>query len=116
MSSIVQDLWQDTRYGARLLIKRPTFTLVAVFTLALGIGATSAIFSVLDAVVLRPLPFADPGQLVWVMETNNQGQNRPPSALVAEAWRQDSETITNVDGLGGLTELSLTGADGAQRV
>jgi len=116
MGSITQDLWQDARYGARLLMKKPTFTLVAVFTLALGIGATSAIFSVLDAVVLRPLPFADPEQLVWITETNNQGRNRPPSARVSEAWRQESETISNLGGLGGLTEFSLTGENGAERI
>src|SRR5215210_6068280 len=68
----MENILKDIRYGIRGLLRQPGFTVIAVATLAVSIGANTAIFSVVNATLLRPLPFKDPNQLIMVWQTANQ--------------------------------------------
>src|SRR5262245_41023166 len=75
----MQSLWQDLRYGARMLLKRPIFMLIIIFTLAIGIGANTAIFSLVDTVLLKSLPVKEPERLVqlkWMVSGNFKQFNK----------------------------------------
>ena len=111
---------QDIRFGFRILLKRPSFSLIVVLTLALGIGANTTIFSAIDAVLINPLPYKDPERLVVIWETNKH--------LGPEMWDRNEVAMGNFldwrsrnqvfDQLGALfdTSMNLTGVGEPQRI
>src|SRR3989442_4767014 len=110
-------LFKDIRYGIRSLLKHPGFTAIAVITLALGIGANTAIFSVVNAVLLRPLPFKNPDRLMWLRETAYKQDIKdmsvsPPTFI---DWQTQQRSF---DELAGYSEDSvvLTGQAGPERI
>jgi len=92
----IEDLLQDLRYGLRMLLQSPGFTAVAVLTLALGIGANTAIFSVVDAVLLKPLPFRQPDQVVALWETETAPGNFPLNGMDYLDWREGNTTFADM--------------------
>ncbi|MDQ6886040.1 MAG: ABC transporter permease [Gemmatimonadota bacterium] len=96
--SFVAGLWRDVRYGARTLRRAPGFTAVATLTLALGIGTTTAMFSVLDAVILRPLPFPEAEQLVRLYGTYGKVASGTMSFSAADflAFRADGRALSSI--------------------
>ena len=113
----VEEMWQDLRYGARKLRKSPGFALVAVMTLALGIGANTAIFSVVNAVLLRPLPFEQPEQLVRVFGTSARRSNfrRPHSYLNFNDLRAQNQTFEALAAYSGTTS-ALSNAEAPEQI
>ena len=90
----MDQLLRDIRYGIRGLWKRPGFTAISLLALALGIGANTAIFSLVNAVLVRPLPFDQPDRLVWVWGNIRQGGNRASvSPLDYLDYRQQNTTF-----------------------
>src|ERR1700674_678587 len=97
----MRTLIQDLRYALRLLAKSPGFTIVALLTLTLGIGATAAIFSVVDAVLLRGLPYRDPDRLVMVYEDASKvgfPYNTPAPGNYSD-WKKQNQVFDDVAAL-----------------
>jgi putative ABC transport system permease protein len=111
----MQTLWQDLRYGARMLLKQPVFSLIAVITLALGIGGNTAIFSLVNTVLLRPLPFAEPERLVWTwgeFSGGNRASTSPPDFIDYHAQNQVFDELAAMI----FNSFNLTGTGEPERV
>ncbi len=107
-------LWQDLRFGARTLLKQPGFALVAFITLALGIGANAAIFSVVNGVLLRSLPYKDSDRLMLLWEANKSVRSNPVSHTNFLDWRaqqQSFEFISAYSGRWGGPETIIGGSE-----
>ncbi len=117
----MQTFLQDLRYGWRGLIKNPGFAAIAVIALALGIGANTAIFSVVNAVLLRPLPYKEPQRLaiLWEKQTNLQSETNDANFPVAAAnfldWQTENQTFEYLAAFHAQT-LNLTGSGEPERV
>jgi len=107
----LEELGQDLRFALRQLAKSPAFTLIAILTLALGVGATTSIFSVVDGILLRPLPFPAPDRLVRVYPLSDAGKPSAFSVLNYLDWRKQSRTVEAASLLD-TTSVNLTGAGG----
>jgi predicted permease len=124
VKDVTRDMWgfrwfetllHDVRYGARMLRKNPGFAAVAVMTLALGIGANTAVFTLANAFLLRPLPFKDPDQLVVVYGTQATRPRGPASFVEFEEWRQQARAFDAMSALS-YTAFNLVGRREPERI
>src|SRR5215813_10404977 len=106
----MQTLLQNLRYGARMLLKKPGFTVIVLLTLGLGIGANTAIFSVVNAVLLRALPYPQPERLLVLAEKTREGQRMGIAYPNFLDWREQAQSFTEMAGYRGLVS-NLTGVD-----
>jgi putative ABC transport system permease protein len=124
-TNMIANLWQDLRFGARMLLKQPGFTLIAALTLALGIGANTAIFSIVNAVLISPLPYRDSDRLMQFWETNplkNWTQVTVAPANLFD-WEKQSQSFTEFAAYWGsdkkgpsLSGVELNTSNGPQRL
>ena len=106
----METFWQDVKFGVRMLARKPGFTIIAVLTLALGIGANTAIFSAINTVLLAPLPYSEPETIVTVWQTRpaaREGRRRVPALSTGDFWEWRNETRT-MEYLAAYSQTTLT--------
>ena len=110
-------LWQDVRFGLRMIMKKPGVTVIALIALALGIGANTAIFSVVNTVLLRPLPYKDPGSIVLVFWSAPKltEEDLPASAPDFMDWREQNSVFERMTAITG-ESFNLTGTGKPERI
>jgi predicted permease len=113
--SVVETCWQDLRFALRQLRRNPGFALAAILTLALGIGATTAVFSVVDTVVLRPLSYADSSRLVMIDEWTPSVGSIPVNGLHFQEWGRAARSFDRVALIGGLS-VNVTDSSEPERL
>jgi len=107
----LETLWQDVRYAGRILAKNPGFAAVVIFSLALGIGANTAVFSAMNAVLLRALPYEHPETLatVWTTQKTDPGsEDLPPIAEVTD-WKKQNHVFADIAGISVTGNVMLAG-------
>jgi putative ABC transport system permease protein len=111
-------LWQDLRYGLRMLVKNPGFTAVALLTLALGIGANTTMFSMVNGVLIRPLAFKDPNRLYTLWERNvKMGyEQNPPATANFRDWRDRNRVFEQMAAFDSSRTFNLAGSGSPERV
>src|SRR3954454_13449070 len=96
-------MWQDLRFAARLLIKDKGFTAVAIIALSLGIGVNATVFTFVNAVLIRGLPFNDPDRIVYVASRDGRGRDRDASYPDFQEWRRAARAFSSLSGFNGST-------------
>jgi putative ABC transport system permease protein len=114
-TNMIANLWQDLRFGARMLLKQPGFTLIAALTLALGIGANTAIFSIVNAVLLRPFPYQEPERLMIVQEHYGAAGFSPSYPNFAD-WRTQNTVFASIAAVRQNESFNFTGAGEPERL
>ena len=112
---VMSTLWQDLKYAARALRMNPGYTAIVVATLALGIGANAAIFSVADAVLLRPYPYPDIGRIVFINEQTRRGDQMSVAWLTFLDWKAQNQSFEQL-GIFRSTTANLTGGEQPERL
>src|SRR5579863_7966100 len=113
---MIAGMLRDLRFALRLLGRNPGFAGVAMVTLALGIGANTAIFSLVYGVLLRPLPYPEAGRLMQIEQVFPAGRNSNTDGVHALFWKEHQHTMSSVAIVGGEGETNLAGGSAPERV